>query len=159
MKVCTYINVEASSLSFFSSVLPGRAKHQTTVFHIPLADTTVIPGVPLTRRNPYLGHPVFWWWQIPIPHSGLLCHAHVRFSHFPHPLWAPLHLKCSYHLPSLLILIVHRLIRDSLLAGDFTVNMRLLQVLLYFICIIITQATHLVQYDSGLVVLSTEYHI
>lgn len=64
----------------FSSVLTGRAEHQTTVFHIPLAHLVVISGVPPARRHPDLGHPVFWPGQIPLPHPGLLRHAHVSFT-------------------------------------------------------------------------------
>ena len=64
----------------FSSVLTGRAEHQTTVFYIPLAHLVVISGVPPARRHPDLGHPVFWPGQIPLPHPGLLRHANVSFT-------------------------------------------------------------------------------
>lgn len=116
--------------SFIFSVLTGRAEHQTAVFHIPLADLVVISGVPPARCHPYLGHLVFRPGQIPLPHLGLLCHAHVSSCSLLYNIINAS--SCSQKSLLLLFISFHRLIRDNLLAGDFTVNMRLLQVRLRF---------------------------
>lgn len=45
----------------FLCVFPptGRAEHQTTIFHLPLAHPVVISGVPPARCHPHLGHTFF----------------------------------------------------------------------------------------------------
>lgn len=108
------------------SAITGGAEHQTTVFHIPLADLVAISGVPPARCYPYLGLPVFWPGQISLPHPGLLCYANVSFSNYE--FWFCKSVDISFNMNDVFFLTFLRLIRDNLLAGDFTVNMRLLQV-------------------------------
>lgn len=61
--------------------LTGRAEHQTSVFHLPLAHPAVVSGVPPARRHPDLGHLVFWQGAFPLPDLGLLRHADVSVWH------------------------------------------------------------------------------
>lgn len=69
-----------SSKSLTLCSLTGRAEHQASVLHLPLADLAVISGVPPARRHPDLGHPVFRPGPLPLLDPGLLCHADVSVS-------------------------------------------------------------------------------
>lgn len=63
---------------FCCSVVTGGAEHQAAVLHLPLAHLVAVAGVPAARRHPHLGLSVLGPGQVPLPHRGLLCYAHVR---------------------------------------------------------------------------------
>lgn len=63
---------------FCLSAVTGGAEHQAAVLHLPLAHLVAVAGVPPAGRHPHLGLSVLGPGPVPLPHRGLLRHAHVR---------------------------------------------------------------------------------